>query len=100
MNTPLTRHRHLSTVFSYMLNLSASGVMSPCLHVPGGVVWWQRCWVQSCQGNAVLDLQLRYFAPQWGQLAPSELHTPEVTHFPQAGAWQSWLGYSSAAQQH
>lgn len=71
VNTPLSRHRHLSTVFSYMLNLSASGLMSPCLHVPGCVVWWQRCWVQSCQGNAVLDLQLGCFAPQWGQLASS-----------------------------
>lgn len=49
-------------------------------------------WQQSCQDNAVLDLQLGYFAPQWGQLVPSELHAPEVTHFSQAGAWQTGSG--------
>lgn len=84
--------------FSYMLNL-ASGLMSPGLCVPGCVVRQQQCWRQSCQGN-VFDLQLGYFAPWWGQVAPAELHAPGVTHFPRAGAWQSWLRYSPATQQH
>lgn len=71
--------------FSYMLNLSASGLMSPCSCVPECVV---------------LNLQLGYFAPQWDQLVPAEIDAPEVTHFSQAGAGQNWIRYSPATGQH
>lgn len=86
-STPLSRHHHCSQCFSYMLNFSDSSLMSPCFCIPGCVVRYQQCWWQSCQSNAVLDLQLGCFAPQQGQLAPAELHAPEITHFPEIRAW-------------